>query len=745
MACISTPVPNQVAPPSDADFFVSAGASDTARCTAADPCSLTHARDLARLALPASRDDVIVELKGGLYALTETFALTGDQDSGRNGHQMIYRSARGEQAILSGGMSVGGWQNTGSGNLVSAQVPEGMTSRSLYVNGKRAIRALEPAPGLTKVTNGFTVPVGFRTTWKNLEDLEFVGLTGARMFRCGVSSITSNTLVMDAACWALANNATAPYPSNVFDAPVWMENAYEFLSDAGEWYLDQPTHTLFYLPREGEDVGQLDAQLGKLETLVTLTGSANAPIENLTLRGLFFAYAGWQQANSAEGYVSFHGGVIATGTAGNIVPKTAPASVMMTYANNVRVERCTFKHLGAAGLAIREGSKNTKVVGNRFFDLSGSAILLGGPEGGNETDVNKIIDATSIENNSINDIGLEYSDAAAIFVGFVNNTSMTHNRIHNVPSFGVTSGWGWLTSSTVGAKMQIVGNVISQACTLMPFCGFVHTDAPQPNSTISDNYFHNAPIGTGSVYLGYATSGYVTRNNVIAASQYWTILQVQATPFANNNIFENNYTDNTVVFCINPVAGGCPQDGYGNIVNAPIVASAGVWLPAAQTIMKTAGLEDAYLDVTNDAHRVEAESYDTLGPNVSYYDSTTGNVGNTYRVADYVDLYTSRVYSNANAVGSTTTGEWLRYTFDVPRDGTYEFRAGAATTDTIEALTFEVDGAVIGSMALPNTGSYSRVSETVGPKTNLKRGQHTLKVTFTGLLAFDYFSYTYVP
>ena len=52
------------------------------------------------------------------------------------------------------------------------------------------------------------------------------------------------------------------------------------------------------------------------------------------------------------------------------------AAVTVKRANTVLFTGCTFTRMGITALKMVEGVQNSHIVGNRFFDISGSAVNL---------------------------------------------------------------------------------------------------------------------------------------------------------------------------------------------------------------------------------------------------------------------------------------------------------------------------------------------------------------------------------
>ncbi len=109
-------------------------------CTEAQPCSLTGARNFVRTKNSNMTGNIIVQLAGGRYILSETLRLEG-ADSGSNGHSIIYRAKSGAKVQISGGRVIGNW--TASGGLLRTNVGS-LRFRMLYASDQLAIRGREP-------------------------------------------------------------------------------------------------------------------------------------------------------------------------------------------------------------------------------------------------------------------------------------------------------------------------------------------------------------------------------------------------------------------------------------------------------------------------------------------------------------------------------------------------------------------------------------------------------------------------
>lgn len=127
----------------------------------------------------------------------------------------------------------------------------------------------------------------------------------------------------------------------------------------------------------------------------------------------------------------------------NVVP--TPGNLSFAFAKNIVFYGNIFEHLGGVGLQFGLGSRSNTIDSNLFTDISSSAIELGAATAmdSHPTNPGYILNNNLITNNLIDTVAVEYVDAAGIFVGFTQKTTIIHNTIVNVPWSGIAIGWGW--------------------------------------------------------------------------------------------------------------------------------------------------------------------------------------------------------------------------------------------------------------------------------------------------------------
>jgi hypothetical protein len=282
------------------------------------PCSLDQAVD--RL-----RSGSVLYLRGGTYRLTKTIDL----------HQsdVSIQAYPGEQPVLTGARRVTGFTlSDPSRNIYVARVPRGTDTRQLFVDGVRAERARTDlnSAEFTVTATGFTTADPSLAAITNQSDVEVVQENKWKHMRCPLSAITADGagsgLVVQPQCWQDNNvsviNRQFPFNGNglpKLDGVSWLENAYQFLTKPGQWYLDRAAGKLYYIPLTGQDIAKADVELPVLDTLISASGTPGhiAPVDDTV-----GTYSGAWQNSTGRQLGDFQDGVHATQTAGASVSYT---------------------------------------------------------------------------------------------------------------------------------------------------------------------------------------------------------------------------------------------------------------------------------------------------------------------------------------------------------------------------------------------------------------------------------------
>jgi hypothetical protein len=124
------------------DIYVSPAGSDRSPGNRARPlASLPAAQKMARKL--KSSGPVTVWLRAGTYYLAAPLLFT-PEDSGTAQHRVTYRSAPGEEAVISGGIRLNLTWTPYRDGIMMARMPAGLQTDQLFVNGKPQILARYP-------------------------------------------------------------------------------------------------------------------------------------------------------------------------------------------------------------------------------------------------------------------------------------------------------------------------------------------------------------------------------------------------------------------------------------------------------------------------------------------------------------------------------------------------------------------------------------------------------------------------
>ena len=611
---------------SQTDLYAAPGGTGSA-CTQNEPCSVASAQQAVRSKTGSMSGDIVVNLAGGRYAMPAPLVLT-EQDSGRNGFTVRWQAASGAAPVFSGGQQVSGWTPAGKPGLWKANIGAQPGFRQLYVNDERAVRARTPfkPQGFTLSSTGYnTTAAAALAGYKNVDQIEFSYRILWSYSRCPVASASGNTVTMAQPCFS--NARSSPYLLN--NQPEWLENAYEFLDQPGEWYFDASgavgdgPNTLYYQPKPGESLtgpGAVGVVVPRTETLLKVEGNGAANrVQNLEVSGVTFAETAWQQPNTSEGFAEEQANLRLVGPNathwiydGQIKP---PAAVNISYASNILFSGNRVLRTGSAGLTVDRASNNIKVIGNEVSDVSANGIQIGDvtPEDQRPQNFEDRMNTILVSNNYVHDVAREFKGGVGIFAGFIDGLTLENNEVGNVPYTGISVGWGWgyldaggrgngskaggepsnivrVTTPTIARNTKIIGNYVHDFMAAGADGGAVYTLGAQPDSQERDNFYDGGSDKSPSagIYFDNGTSGYVATNNVVANVERWLLVNEGANSLANpaakNNSIYGNFSNVSNKTCCSSL------NNYGPNVTVP---QGTPWPAAAQTVIATAGLQVA--------------------------------------------------------------------------------------------------------------------------------------------------------
>ncbi len=517
-----------------ATMHVAPDGNDQHPGTEAKPlATLERARDTVRTLTKDMTGDIVVVLHGGVYPIEKTLVFEA-ADSGKEGHNVIYKAQDGQTPILSGGKAVVGWRK-GDKGIFSAPAPIA-DFRQLYVDGVRATRARGDVPaGLESLGDkGYSTTDVAMADWHNPSDLEFCYQTIWANSRCKVQSIARDgdraIITMLQPYFAQTRAKEGVQLDNHSGGKiVGIENALELLDEPGEWYLDRKAKTVYYMPRPGEDMAKVQVIVPAVERLVELRGMLDKPVENIHFAGITFAYGSWLEPNriglsdvQANFRMDSKHPMERDGTLTAVHNEhiKTPSNIVCHTAKSIRFDRCTFTKMGAGAIDVECGSQDNTISGCHFYDISSSAVQIGDVlrDDHHPDDIRKIVKNNSVVDCYIHDCGVEYADAVGIFAGYTEGTVLAHNEITSLPYSGISMGWGWgeedagggsehyympykYATPTPAKDNRIEYNHIHGVMSVLQDGGGIYTLGNMPGTVIRGNHIHDNPGNPGGIYL----------------------------------------------------------------------------------------------------------------------------------------------------------------------------------------------------------------------------------------------------
>lgn len=491
--------------------------------------AVRKAREMRRL---GQTQQVTIHLSKGTYYLYEPLRLR-PEDSGL--------TIVGDNAVISGGMSINGWKR--QGKLLVADVPNfngrPIDFRQMWVNGKKAVRARDIP---VSCADGDPFEQMHRImTYDKKNQVLWVPKEAVEKLSPNSQSPTANTQHLEMVLhemWCTSNlrikslsehgdsvavtfhNPEAklqfehPWPSPMtpntgHPSPFYLTNAKALLDEPGEWYHDVREHKVYYMPESSFNVQRSSFIVPVIETLVEVIGSAEHPVKDITIKGVTFSHTTWMRP-SEKGHVPLQAGMYLI-EAYKLRPQIdrpnnhkldnqgwlgrADAAVELRHAENVNFDGCRFEHLGGSGLDYVVGCHGGTVTRCTFTDIAMNGYVCGSfsPEGlethlpYQPTDFREVCTRQEVSNCEFYDVTNEDWGCVAICAGYVSGINIHHNTIHEVSYTGISLGWGWNRDLVCMKDNKVHANLIYNYAQHMYDCAGIYTLGNQPGTMITEN------------------------------------------------------------------------------------------------------------------------------------------------------------------------------------------------------------------------------------------------------------------
>lgn len=526
-------------------------------------------RLMTRGKLPAP---VKVYLRGGVHVLKRPLTfLPRDSGSGPHTwwsevlsppHDVTYASYPGESAILSGGRRISGWRETEVAGQRAwvARLPQVRAGKwyftQLWVNGRRARRTRLPREGLFTIAelpdaiwqdkphshaalftgqDRFVFGEGDLKPWKNIRDVEFVGLHYWIESRINFDHIDADTR-MARLQWKSRMRLSDDYTRS--GAPYYVENVFEALDAPGQWYLDRREGLLYYLPCEGETIDTTEAYAPVLDHVLALRGDmiSGKAVSHVHFRDLTFSHTEWTPADPTE----------------KVTPQAAchvPGAVRLHHATDCTLSGCRIEHVGSYGLTLEDACRDVAITHCHITDVGAGGVKVWHtvdtaattrPGGGKDMHSVGNCRRITIADCVISDGGHRYHQGVGVLIGKCSGVQIIHNHIHDFDYTGISVGWTWGY-----AEGDAYGNIIEHNHVhhigrgVLSDMGGIYCLGVQPGTRIRYNVFHDVVsrgYGGWAIYTDEGSSHILIESNLA----YRTKSQPFHQHYGRENVVRNN-------------------------------------------------------------------------------------------------------------------------------------------------------------------------------------------------------------
>lgn len=421
------------------------GDDDQAGSAAKPWASLERARAGVRSLSGLADGDLVVELAPGTYRLSEPVVFS-EADSGTENGRVIYRSRDGIGAArLRGSEILTGWVPHEYG-IWRVAIEPGWVFHTLYEDGKRAQKARWPSyahdpayptargpyllseAGSDESNTESTSWLRYRAGDVNPTGLE-PGSLKISVFPWGYRDWhrwTCSVTALNAATRTITFDNLGQTTEIEDEARYFLEDHLSFLTDPGEFFLDQSGQMLYYRPHGEGHPDVLNISAPRTRDLLRLQGHPDrGPVAFITFEGLDL---GETDAISP----SLHWWINQWGM-------TDHALAWLNLAEHIHFLNCRFINSGRHGVLMAGGNLNHRVEGClvEHMGITGLKIsnrLSTGPGQGNAYPSGHHV----LTNNRIRDVGELGLYAASIGMHSTSFNEVSYSDLYNSPRYAIT-------------------------------------------------------------------------------------------------------------------------------------------------------------------------------------------------------------------------------------------------------------------------------------------------------------------
>ncbi len=433
-------------------IYVSPNGNDKNAGTAERPlATFAKAQQLAR---QLSKSETVEVVFGrGTYYLVQTIQFTPVDNN------ISYTSAAEGEAVLSGGSLLRlNWKGYKNGMMV-ADISANTVIDQLYINGVRQRMARYP-----NAVSGKNVFDTWELSNKAKADSVNNPLDAKRIARWsnsqgGYLHAMHNLLWGDMHWLVKGKKADGTLdmeggwqnnrPSAMHPVYRMVENIFQELDVAGEWFYNAQEHKLYYKPEATTDLKTAKVEIVRLRNLIEFNGSKENPVKGIRLNGFVFRHAARTFMDNKEpllrsDWTVFRGG-----------------AVFFNGAEDCSISNCEFDQVGGNSVFVNNYNRRISIVGCYIHHSGASGVVFVGDPAAvrsplfrygkqNYETMDRTPGAKSdnypdncvVDNCLITMTGRDEKQTAGVHISMSHKIRVNHCSIYDVPRAGININEG---------------------------------------------------------------------------------------------------------------------------------------------------------------------------------------------------------------------------------------------------------------------------------------------------------------
>lgn len=225
---------------------------------------------------------VVINILPGTYRLSEAIKIPASLSG------LTIKGAGASEVSIKGSQVLEAKWKTFSNNIFVTDIPAGLDFDQFLVNGKPQILARYPNyDESAQYWQGYAADAISKervATWANPEGAIFNALHNGRWggFHFEITGVNDDgTPVLSGG--QQNNRGSKPH-----EEYRMVENVFEELDSAGEWFLDKKRNKLFYWPESISAINDLNLEVSVLKDLIQVVGTLENPVKDVTISGIKF-------------------------------------------------------------------------------------------------------------------------------------------------------------------------------------------------------------------------------------------------------------------------------------------------------------------------------------------------------------------------------------------------------------------------------------------------------------------------